>query len=60
MLHTLLHVLGGLLFLITVWAALQTEGRPVYLGAASGDGPEEQPASGSRSTPVLTAARVRG
>ena len=60
MLHTLLHVLGGLLFLITVWAALQTDGRPVYLGAASDNGPEKQPATGSRSPPSLTTARVRG
>lgn len=53
MLHVLLHLIGVLLFLATLWAALQAEGRPVYLGAASGNGPE-QPATGSRSTPLLT------
>ena len=58
LLHALLHLLGGLVFLATLWAALQTEGRPVYLGAASGNGPEP-PATGSRSAPVLTSSRVR-
>lgn len=51
LLHALLHLLGGLLFLATLCAALHTEGRPVYLGAASDNGPE-QPAPGSRSTPL--------
>jgi hypothetical protein len=58
MLHVLLHLIGVLLFLATLWAALQTEGRPVYLGAPSGNGPE-QPATGSRSTPLLRSSSVR-
>jgi hypothetical protein len=58
LLHALLHLLGGLLFLATLWAALQTEGRPVYLGAASGNGPK-QAVTGSRSTPLITSSRVR-
>jgi len=57
LLHVLLQSLGGLLFLATLWAALQTEGRPDYLGAAS-DGPEK-PATGSRSTPLLPSTQVR-
>jgi len=57
LLHALLHLPGALLFLATLWAALQTEGRPVYLGAAAGNDPE-QPATGSRSTPLLTASRA--